>query len=225
MKIFKSYFLSILTLLSVAPMGAMQVEPKAKVAYAINPDLIKKIETEVNAIVTDVANSMRKIIAGQAKEIKTLNAVQRLNGLINALPLPMNELKQALIKFRNKVEQFDNISSEIIGWTTIEFIKEMAKRVNEANKEIKALLQRTAQIDELSEKLGIKKTVATTPITPKSVLIDESQKNEITKEAKTDLQNDLINELSEKLGTKETKTTTPIAPIVIDVPQNRGNYA
>lgn len=199
MKIFKPYILSILTLLSAAPMGAMQVEQKqAKVAYTINPDLIKKIETEVNAIATDVVNSIKKIITGQAGEINALDAAQRLNTLINALPLPMNELKQALIKFRKGVEDFGlaisgSSNARIVRVAKIEDIGEAAKHVNEVTKEIEALLQKAAQIDELSEKLGIKKTVATTPVASKSASIDESQKNEVA---------------------QETKTTTPIAPIL-----------
>ena len=154
MKNLKVCLVSLAMLIPAAQMSAMQIEQKqAKSGYAMPADLIAKIEAEVNAIAIDIVNTIKKVQLGQGKAINTLNLEQRLDHLILALPLPLNDLKHSLIKFLSRAKFFDRASAQ----TPVNQIVELAKRVNEVGKEIKVQLQKASQIDEISEKLGVKK--------------------------------------------------------------------
>ena len=145
MKSFKPYLLSLLTLVSAAPMGAMQTQKQAQSGSVDQNGLINSIEKEVNAIAEEIANQLRRMRAGQAKEVNVIKANSRLEQHIALLPNSMKAFQLVLLKFLAKVNDFDKASSKTVLH---------AKLVNNVCKEIKVHIQKSRQIDALNAKIG-----------------------------------------------------------------------
>jgi hypothetical protein len=162
MKSFKLYLLSLLTLISAAPMGAMQAPKQIQSGSVaqVSLDTINIIENEVNAIVGQIANSLRKVIAGQAKDVNVIY-VDTLKEY-TAFNLPLNSFKETLIKFLDKVKQLDRASEKI---SRKDIIK-LAISVNDLYKNIKVqIIQQIREINDLA-KCDVKNAKPTVSIKP-----------------------------------------------------------
>lgn len=144
MNTFKPYILSLLALVSAAPVGAMQVEQTKAASSSISQnDLINSIEKEVNALaskfVTDLKNPNR---------IRIMIADGRLQRYGALLPASMKSLKQVLVNFCVKANVFDKAPS-----------KETFAELMKVAEEIKLHIQKARQINELSIKIGAQASV------------------------------------------------------------------
>ena len=159
MKSFKPYLLSLLTLVSAAPMGAMQTPKQAQSGSIDQNGLINSIEKEVNVINEQLLNELAQALEADVVKIATFDVhSKKVSGalkLTTGLKPFVARLTGDLAELREHLELYIKIATAFDNAEDTESMDFVARAVENLSESIALLREELKARDEILEPQGV----------------------------------------------------------------------